>query len=1034
MIKKILKYLFYTFLGVFAALLMFPFIFKDKIVATIQNAINDNLEADVTFKDADVSFIRSFPDVHISVLDLNITGRDTFFEVPLLKSKELRFDVNVWSLFSKDVIPTVDYIGMEDGKINILVLSDGQANYQITKPDTSQVSEEKMPFNLHINKYELINTDIKYVDQTMPLFFSMKRVNHTGKGNFASDHFDLKTETKGDSLIMRYDGTNYLKNVAVSLDAVFDINLKDEKYSLKENILKLNELDAKIDGFVHMKGDDIEMKWDIETPFENIRNLLSIVPDAYTKDFNQVKTAGKAGLKVKLDGTYNGKMLHYPSFDVGVNVKEGYILYPGSPFAVENLNIDIRTFAKRPDYKDLAVQIPSFAFTINKETLSGRLNINNATGDQNFNGLIKGKINLSDVHKTLQLTSFEKLAGIMSFNVLFDTKMSHILSEHYEKIKCSGTTAGLGIHVKMENKPNINIKSFKGDFSPRVVDFVCDDINLGASSLDLKAKINNPLAYFTTEGGMKSNIVFSADQINLDEWNQPVSGATGHNKEEISFDTKQEAFIKKSGMTIDGRIDQLTSNGLNFNNLELKGNFAANVLEINRFSGKVKNSDFLVSGVVKEAFDYVFNNGVLKGNLDIQSDNFDCNMFLPQNENIASEEINSPYEIPERIMVDVSGNFSRLIYTDIILSEAKGVISVRNNEVFITGFNTNAFGGKISFDGLYDTKVKDKPGYSVKLDLSKIKFVEAMRQIEVFKKLMPVAEFMEGMFNTTLIMKGNLTQKMSIDITSLDASGFIETLNGKLKAYPPLAKVGNTLQIKEFQNIDLTNTKNWFEIVKGMIDIKPFHKNIKGIDMDIEGKHNFGSGMDITCKLKIPREKLEKNRVTSAANTGLSLLEKEAQKVGINMNQGDYIFLDVKIKGKLLNPDIKIIPVKGDGQSIKKGIENKVSQEGKKWKDSLNTEVSKQKQKAKDTITKAVNKELEKAKAKADAEANRVLEEARKKAEEKVISKIDTLTKGVISDSLKQKAKDALDKNTNKEINKIKDKLKDFDPFKKKKD
>lgn len=67
------------------------------------------------------------------------------------------------------------------------------------------------------------------------------------------------------------------------------------------------------------------------------------------------------------------------------------------------------------------------------------------------------------------------------------------------------------------------------------------------------------------------------------------------------------------------------------------------------------------------------------------------------------------------------------------MSDAIGTISIRNKEAFITGFNTKAFGGNISFDGVYDTKVKEKPGYSVKLDLSKIKFIEALRQIEVFK-------------------------------------------------------------------------------------------------------------------------------------------------------------------------------------------------------------------------------------------------------------------------------------------------------------
>ena len=100
----------YTFTGIFVALLLFPFIFKDKIVATLQNAVNDNLIADVVFRDVDVSFIRSFPDVHISILDLSVTGRDTFFEVPLLNTRKLRFDLNVWSLISKNVTPTIDSV------------------------------------------------------------------------------------------------------------------------------------------------------------------------------------------------------------------------------------------------------------------------------------------------------------------------------------------------------------------------------------------------------------------------------------------------------------------------------------------------------------------------------------------------------------------------------------------------------------------------------------------------------------------------------------------------------------------------------------------------------------------------------------------------------------------------------------------------------------------------------------------------------------------------------------------------------------
>lgn len=94
----------------------------------------------------------------------------------MLNTRKLRFDLNVWSLISKNVTPTIDYIGLEDGSINILVLSNGLTNYQITSADSTLQEGETPPFHLYINKYELINTDIKYVDQTIPLYFSIKRL------------------------------------------------------------------------------------------------------------------------------------------------------------------------------------------------------------------------------------------------------------------------------------------------------------------------------------------------------------------------------------------------------------------------------------------------------------------------------------------------------------------------------------------------------------------------------------------------------------------------------------------------------------------------------------------------------------------------------------------------------------------------------------------------------------------------------------------------------------------------------------------
>jgi hypothetical protein len=108
--------------------------------------------------------------------------------------------------------------------------------------------------------------------------------------------------------------------------------------------------------------------------------------------------------------------------------------------------------------------------------------------------------------------------------------------------------------------------------------------------------------------------------------------------------------------------------------------------------------------------------------------------------------------------------------------------------------------------------ISKNPLFTVKLDLAKISFLEAVTKLETFKKLVPLAAYIKGQFNTTLVMNGKLGENMTPDLSTLDASGFLETITGALKGYQPVADMAEKIGISEFKQIDLTNTKNWFEI------------------------------------------------------------------------------------------------------------------------------------------------------------------------------------------------------------------------------
>jgi len=1032
MIKKIIKYSLIFLFACFIALLIFPFVFKSKIVAAIENAANDNLNAEVKFTDIDLSFIKSFPDIYLSIHDLSIYGKDTFENILLLETKRINLDMDIMSLFRKNAIPTIDYIGMIQPKLNIQILSDGKANYMITKIDSSDISAQESKFVLSLEKYVVKNGYIIYNDLVTGVFMDIKNLDHEGRGDFTQDIFDLTTKSEADSLTFTYEGMTYLKNCKTTLDAKINMDLPQEKYTLLDNKLKINELDVNGEGFVQFKDDDIILDFKAKTPFEDFKNLLSLIPNAYTADFADVKTKGQASISIVVDGVFNSLKNILPGFDLKLLVQDGYVKYPQLSSTIENLNFDLHTGAKKSDYKDLFINISKFNFTVDKESVNGNLLVENATGDQALKGNLNGNMNLANIKSALPMNDIEKLSGKVKADIRFDTKMSLVEQEKYDQIKFNGSADVTDFIYKSKGSPEVSFSTATSSFEPKELKINTSLIQLGKSDLKLNLTLTNPLAYFSTQKGVSADVDFLSNSFDLDEWSTSESSSQQTAASiPMTFSAAEQDLINKFKFNINGTVNKALFGGQLINDLKINGSGSSNILNINNFSGKIDQSDFTINGVVNNAFDYLFNQKVLSGIINFKSNYFDANAFMEPTTTVATTESLGILPIPENINISIQTDIKKLIYTNLILDNATANIAIRDKQAEIKGFNTNIFGGKIGFDGLYDVTDSKSPDFAVKLDMSKIKFIDAFNHFETFAKLAPIAKFIEGYFNTTLVLNGKLGDNMMPILSTLDASGLIETLSGSIKSFKPFEDLGKKLNLEKLKSIDLQNTKNWFEIVNGIVDFKPMSKTIAGIDMTIGGKHGFGQGMDLDLALIIPRELMKTNIATSSVETGISFLEKEASKLGLNINQGPNIHLDVRITGAYSNPIIKITPVNAAGQNMGSSIKSAIDNQAEVIKDSIRGEVKKAEEKLKDTVRTRVNEEIDIARKKAEDAANKALDSIKNAAKTKVVNQVDTLTKGILTDSLKQKAKDAIQKNSDQEIDKIKDKLKDYNPFKK---
>lgn len=1008
-----------------AAAIAIPIIFKPQVLEVVKEEANTNLKATLDFEDLNLTFFRQFPLLTIALEEISITGKGRFENLPLLSAQEVSLSLNVMDLFKKNSPLKIKHFYLLDPDINILILPSGEANYAITKEtiaaDTA-IETPKSPLELSVKEYGITNGRIRYEDQSMPMVVDMEGLNHRGKGNFSSAKFELDLKTTIDQFTVNYDGTAYLNRAKVRFDALMNMDMEAMRFTFLENVLAVNELSLESEGFFEMPDESIGMDLRFKAPSSDIRSIWSLVPGAYTADYADLKSTGN----MKLEGWVKGEMsdLTYPAFKIDLSVDEGSIRYPDLPAPIDQINLVMAISQPAQTLEATEIDIPKFSFAIRDQTVTGYFSLKDPMVDPDVKAGLQGTINLDDFKQALPLDGIS-LSGIIKSDVAIAARMSSIDEEKYDEVDIKGNASINNLKYKDADQPLIHIASGAINFSPAEVVMENMQIMAGRSDLQIYAKINNLLAYFHPERTLKGQMKLTSNLLDLDEWSStndetPVAPTT-EGMEDISIELPVENF----DFAINSSIEKVISDGETFEKFVLNGKAGPRTILIDQLSGKHKSTDFKMDGQIENLLAWMTDDGIMEGKVNIFSNNLNLNDFMEEvdeaSANSESTEAEGPIAIPANIKLEANGRFNQVQYTDLILKNVSGKLKIANQKALIESGKAEGLGGRLAFDGYYDASDLKKPIFHFKYELEQIEFKQAFAKLNTFRQLAPIGEYLTGKFNTSMVIDGVMGEDMSPILSSLDAAGFLETYNAIIKGFTPLEGLANKLNIAELKTMDLKNSKNWFTIENGAVTLQEFDYNYKDIAMKIGGSHSIEQDMDYKVKMKIPRKYLDKTGITAQANTGIKWLESEASKKGLNLSIGDFVNMAVKIGGTVTQPTYALQVLGTEGEGGQTGLQDQVTdgikELGAKAKDSLESIARKKVEETKDEIKKQAQQQLDSLKKQANAAIDSTLEkakqEAAKKAGEEALKKAEELGG--------DKAKEEADK--------IKDKLKKWNPL-----
>src|SRR5690606_31555665 len=228
-LSKILKWTGVTFVLLLIAIILIPIFFKDEIKELVIDEVNKTLNAKLELDDFDLTLLSTFPNMSVQLYGARLKGVDDFKDVTLADVKRIRADVGFWDVIKGDQLE-IDAVHIYEPKIDVRVLQNGKANYDIVKPDSVKTEEElsePSSFKLSLKEYSINNAQIRYDDEPGALFAEIANLTHSGTGDLTADVVDFETETTMDELTFEMEGLSYLSKVKTEVIANLLMEFKE---------------------------------------------------------------------------------------------------------------------------------------------------------------------------------------------------------------------------------------------------------------------------------------------------------------------------------------------------------------------------------------------------------------------------------------------------------------------------------------------------------------------------------------------------------------------------------------------------------------------------------------------------------------------------------------------------------------------------------------------------------------------------------------------------------------------------------------
>ena len=282
-------------------------------------------------------------------------------------------------------------------------------------------------------------------------------------------------------------------------------------------------------------------------------------------------------------------------------------------------------------------------------------------------------------------------------------------------------------------------------------------------------------------------------------------------------------------------------------------------VNLKQFNATTGKTDLAVTGVLENFYGFVFKNQELKGNFNLNSNQMAVSDFMTSKTEAKKQpKANEAMKIPAFLNCTLTANANTVLYDNLVLKNVSGKIIINDQKATLENGKTAIFGGLITFNGEVSTKEKIS-NFNMDLELNGVDIAQTFTQLDMMKKIAPIAGVINGKLNSKIKVSGNLNDKeMTPDLKSItgDLMGQLLSTTVNSSNSTLLTALDNKLGFVDLKKLNLNDLKAALTFKDGKVNVKPFDIKYQDIKATIGGSHGFDQLMNYNVKLDVPSKYL----------------------------------------------------------------------------------------------------------------------------------------------------------------------------------